>query len=130
MSLRPPIERTFGALHLAAALGALAVAAGAFGAHALSGRVPAPRLATFETAARYQLVHAAVLLALALAPTPRPLTQRLLTAGVCVFSGSLYLLVLLDLPWLGAVTPLGGALLIAGWLSLLRPPAPDGRTTS
>jgi uncharacterized membrane protein YgdD (TMEM256/DUF423 family) len=105
-------------LRTAAVLGALAVAAGAFGAHALRGTVTDARLATFDTAAKYQLVHAVLLAALAHAPVG-PLAPRLITAGTVVFSGTLYLLVLLDLPVLGAVTPVGGLLLIAGWLSLL-----------
>lgn len=110
--------RTPGPVRFAAVLGALAVAAGAFGAHALRDRVPADRLAVWETAARYHLVHAVVLLVLALLPVPPRLSQRLIAAGVCVFAGSLYLLVLLDQPLLGAVTPIGGVLLIAGWASL------------
>ncbi len=117
-------------LRLASALGALAVAAGAFGAHALSGRVPPERIATWDTAARYHLVHAVVLLLLALSPVPRALSANLLTAGVTIFSGTLYALVLLDLPVLGAVTPLGGALLIAGWISLARAPALETRPRS
>ena len=108
-----------GPLRLAALLGALAVAAGAFGAHALRDRVPADRLAVWETAARYHLLHAVVLLILALQPVPPRLSQRLIAAGVVVFAGSLYLLVLLDQPLLGAVTPVGGVLLITGWASLV-----------
>lgn len=106
------------ALRFAATLGAIAVAGGAFGAHALRDHVPADRLAVWETAARYHLVHAVVLLVLALLPSPPVLSQRLIGAGVCVFAGSLYLLVLLDQPLLGAVTPIGGLLLISGWASL------------
>lgn len=117
-------------LRVAGALGALGVAAGAFGAHALSGRVPPERLATWDTAARYHLVHAVLLLVLALSPVPRPLPSNLLTAGVTIFSGTLYALVLLDLPVLGAVTPIGGVLLIAGWLSLARTPALETRQRS
>lgn len=105
-------------LRSAALLGALAVAAGAFGAHALRGRIPDERLATFDTAAKYQLAHAVLLAALAYAPV-HPIAPRLITAGTVVFSGTLYALVLLDLPVLGAVTPLGGLMLIAGWLCLL-----------
>lgn len=105
---------------VAALLGATAVAAGAFGAHALRGAVPAERLATWQTGASYHLVHAVVLYVLALSPTPRPLSFGLFTAGVLLFSGSLYALVLLDVPALGAVTPLGGVTFILGWLSLAR----------
>jgi uncharacterized membrane protein YgdD (TMEM256/DUF423 family) len=102
----------------AAFLGATAVAAGAFGAHALADGIPPERLETWRTAAAYQLVHAVLLAALAVNGDPRPWARRLLTGGVLVFAGTLYLLVLLDLPVLGAVTPLGGASLIAGWAAL------------
>ncbi len=105
---------------IAGVLGALAVAAGAFGAHALRGQVTPERLDTWQTAASYHLVHAVVLLVLASAPTPRTTSFALFGAGIVLFSGSLYALVLLDLPVLGAVTPLGGVAFIAGWLSLAR----------
>lgn len=107
-------------MRVAAVLGALAVAAGAFGAHALRDHVPAARLETWHTAASYHLVHAVVLLVLATASRARPLSFGLFATGILVFSGSLYALVLLDLPWLGAVTPLGGVAFILGWLSLAR----------
>ena len=107
-------------LLLPAGFGATAVAAGAFGAHALADHVTPERLETWRTAAHYHLVHAAVLLALELAPTPRVLPVRLFALGILLFSGSLYLLVLLDIPVLGAVTPFGGVAFIAGWLSLAR----------
>ncbi len=104
-------------LRTAALLGATAVAAGAFGAHALSAHVTPERLETWRTGAHYHLVHSVVLLALALAGDPSPWGRRLFTAGTLVFAGSLYLLVLLDVPVLGAVTPIGGASLIAGWVT-------------
>lgn len=109
---------------VAGVIGALGVMAGAFGAHALSGMVTEARLETWETAARYHLIHAVVLVVLSLIPTLRPLTSRLILAGMFIFSGSLYTLVLSDVPWLGAITPIGGVLLIAGWLSLAFPAAP------
>jgi len=98
--------------------------AGAFGAHALRALVTPDRLDTWQTAAQYQLVHAAVLLALAawlqLAPTRlRRWALRFFVAGICLFSGSLYLLVLLDKAWFGAVTPVGGVALILAWGMLL-----------
>lgn len=105
-------------LRAIAILGALGVLAGAFGAHALRDHVAPERLATWETAARYHLLTAVALLYVRTLPSPWP--ARLLYAGACVFAGSLYLLVLLDLPVLGAVTPVGGLLMIAGWLSLAR----------
>ncbi|MFP4541483.1 MAG: DUF423 domain-containing protein, partial [Opitutales bacterium] len=79
------------------------------------------RLATWETAVLYHLVHAVALLALALAGTETPgagarrWTSRLWITGVVIFSGSLYLLCLTGQTWLGAITPLGGVALLAGW---------------
>lgn len=106
-------------IRVVAVLGALAVAAGAFGAHALRDAVTPERLATWQTGASYHLVHAVVLLVLASRPAPRRLPFALLATGVVLFSGSLYALVLLDAPRLGMITPLGGVAFIAGWLSLL-----------
>ena len=107
---------------IAALYGASAVALGAFGAHGLRSRVAAELLVTWETAAHYHQLHAVALLALALftAATGKATTwpTALIAAGTLVFSGSLYLLVLTGQRWLGAITPLGGVLLIAGWLSL------------
>ena len=99
-----------------AILGGLAVAAGAFGAHALRGTVTPERLEVFETAVRYQMVHALALLAAG--PLGAGKAGWAFLAGIVVFSGSLYGLVLLDQRWLGAITPLGGLLLIAGWVLL------------
>lgn len=92
-------------------LGALAVAAGAFGAHALAGN---PRIETWKTAALYHLVHAVALAT----PHANPLARRLWFVGIILFSGSLYSLVLLDAPRLGIITPLGGIALITGWVCL------------
>lgn len=105
---------------LGAVLAGLAVALGAFGTHALESRAPVGRLATWETGVRYHLVHALALLALGLAQTRWSAAGlgragALIALGTLVFSGSLYLLVLTDTPVLGAVTPLGGVLLLAGW---------------
>ena len=104
-------------------MGALAVALGAFGAHALAEAVPVERLNTWRTGASYHLAHA---LALGLAAVVLRQTGSRLAAiagwsflgGMVLFSGSLYALVLLDLPVLGAVAPFGGAAFIAGWLCL------------
>ncbi len=110
---------------LAAAIGFIGVAAGAFGAHALADRVPAARLATFETGARYALYHALALLGIAALtrwwPEPHRMLRwsgYLMAAGVVLFSGSLFMLVLTDTPWLGAVTPLGGVCFLLGWAVL------------
>lgn len=103
-----------------AVLAGLAVAAGAFGAHALAGRLTPERLQTFETAARYQMYHALALLVAAWAagawasPAATWAGYSFL-AGIVLFSGSLYLLVLTGTSWLGAVTPLGGVAFLTGW---------------
>ena len=103
-----------------AVLALLAVAAGAFGAHGLEGTIPAGRLETFETAARYQMYHALGLLFLGLAAAGWPRRAwtgpaALLFGGILVFSGSLYALALTGIGVFGAIAPLGGASLIAGW---------------
>ena len=108
---------------ISAISGALAVAAGAFGAHGLRDRVTADQLAAWSTATQYHLIHSAVLLALALyalyADKSIRLPASLFLAGMLLFSGSIYLLVLTPWRWLGPITPIGGLCLIAGWLSLL-----------
>jgi len=101
----------------------ISVAAGAFGAHALRGRLTPEYLAVFETAARYQMYHALGLLAVAWAitrwPGPLPVWAGwLFVAGTALFSGSLYILALTGIRWWGAVTPLGGAAFLAGWICL------------
>jgi uncharacterized membrane protein YgdD (TMEM256/DUF423 family) len=101
----------------------LAVAAGAFGAHALRPRLAPEALAVFETAARYQMYHALALVACGLGPrrsNPRPVAwaAALFVAGIVLFSGSLYLLALTGWRALGMVTPLGGAAWLVGWAAL------------
>jgi uncharacterized membrane protein YgdD (TMEM256/DUF423 family) len=108
---------------LGAASGFVAVAAGAFGAHALRARLAPDLLAVFETAARYQMYHALALLAVAWVASrwPGPLPQWagwLFVGGMVLFSGSLYALALSGVRWLGAITPLGGAAFLAGWICL------------
>jgi uncharacterized membrane protein YgdD (TMEM256/DUF423 family) len=110
-------RRVFAAGSMLAALG---VGLGAFGAHGLKSVVTAERLAVFETGVRYQMYHALGLLALAWAISRWPERRLapaawLLLFGTVVFSGSLYLLVLTGTGWFGAITPLGGVALIAGW---------------
>jgi uncharacterized membrane protein YgdD (TMEM256/DUF423 family) len=105
-------------------LGLVGVAAGAFGAHGLRDQLTPARLQTFQTAVRYQLIHAPVVLVVAglAGQNPAPLLRLagwLLVGGAVVFAGSLYLLVLADLPALGAVTPLGGVGMLTGWVCLL-----------
>jgi uncharacterized membrane protein YgdD (TMEM256/DUF423 family) len=90
----------------------IAVAAGAFGAHALRARLSPADLATFETGARYQMYHALAL------SGPAQLAGWCFVAGTLLFSGSLYLLTLTDTRWLGAITPLGGVAFLVGWVAL------------
>ncbi|MDG2049217.1 MAG: DUF423 domain-containing protein [Myxococcota bacterium] len=103
--------------------GALAVIAGAFGAHGLRDRVSPEQLSAWTTASQYHLLHSIVILALALYALNSQVSIRLqgglFAAGVIFFSGSIYLLVLTEQRWLGPVTPIGGLLLMAAWGSLL-----------
>lgn len=115
------MERTFFAL--GAVLGLVGVALGAFGAHGLRASRPPADLATWDTAARYQLIHALALFAVAWAATQWPSWRVhaagwLLVAGIVIFSGSLYTLVLTGQRWMGAITPLGGVCFLAGWALL------------
>lgn len=108
---------------LGATLAGLAVAAGAFGAHGLRARLSPEMLTIFETAVRYQMYHALGLLAVAWATTrwpgsAAPIAGWLLVAGIVVFSGSLYVLTLTGVRWLGAITPIGGVAFLAGWALL------------
>ena len=101
----------------AALSGASAVLLGAFGAHALARyTTDAKALATWQTASAYHLIHSGVLLHAAGAGNTA--ACRLLAGGMLVFSGSLYVLTLSGQKWLGAVTPIGGLLLTAGWVAL------------
>jgi uncharacterized membrane protein YgdD (TMEM256/DUF423 family) len=108
---------------IAAASAALAVAAGAFGAHALRSRLAPRDLEIFETAARYQILHALALLAaawlidrgIAAAST----AAWGFTIGSLVFCGSLYIMVFTGMRWLGAVTPIGGVAFIVGWVMMV-----------
>lgn len=100
-------------------LAALGVGCGAFGAHGLRAVLDANALGWWQTAVQYQLWHAIALVALAaLSGLRSTLPAALLVAGTVVFSGSLYLMALGAPRWLGAVTPIGGSLLIAGWVLL------------
>jgi uncharacterized membrane protein YgdD (TMEM256/DUF423 family) len=109
---------------LGAALAALAVILGAFGAHALKTRLPADLLEVYQTAVLYHFWHALGVLAVGLALQQLPdagwlrAAGWLLTAGVVLFCGSLYLLAFTGARWLGAVTPFGGVAFILGWLAL------------
>ena len=103
--------------------GFLGVALGAFGAHGLKSRLTPEMLAVFEVGVRYQMYHALALLAVAWASTRWPGSSVnaagwLFLAGTIIFSGSLYLLSLTGLRWLGAITPIGGVAFLLGWLLL------------
>lgn len=117
------ISQIFGVL--ASLAGGLAVVLGAFGAHALKDRLEPAMLAAFNTAVHYQMLHATVVLVIMLLARTSDSPGFLLgaagsmLAGILLFSGSLYVLVLWGWRWLGPITPLGGALLIIGWGLLL-----------
>lgn len=105
---------------IAAILLALAVAAGAFGAHALKNVLSAERLETWQTAVQYHAWHALGLMLIALIGIQFDLAvtwpASLILAGIVIFSGSLYVLCLSGIGWLGAFTPIGGVAFIAGWI--------------
>lgn len=108
---------------LGALSGAISVAAGAFGAHALRARVEPRLLEVFETAARYQMYHALALFVVAWASTRWAgslvhASGWLFVAGTVLFSGSLYAMTFTGIRALGAITPLGGVCFIAGWICL------------
>jgi uncharacterized membrane protein YgdD (TMEM256/DUF423 family) len=109
---------------LASFSGLLAVAFGAFGAHALKNRLDDYAMGVFHTAVQYHFYHSLALLAVGVIALNYPHTALLrssgwlFTLGIVVFSGSLYLLSLTGLRWLGAVTPIGGLAFIAGWACL------------
>jgi uncharacterized membrane protein YgdD (TMEM256/DUF423 family) len=108
-------------IRLAAALGFLGVALGAFGAHGLRERLSPAMLEVYRTGVLYHLLHAVALLAVALGAghLARPrVVAALFTAGIVLFSGSLYALALTGARALGAVTPFGGLLFMAGWATL------------
>jgi len=107
----------------AAIFGLLGVAAGAFGAHLLKGRLSAGDLAIFEVGVRYQMYHALALLAVGvlgdrLAGPWLNASGWLFFFGTVIFSGSLYFLTLVGMRWMGAITPLGGTAFLAGWACL------------
>ncbi len=119
------IEPLRPALVLGALFALLAVMAGAFGAHGLRGVVDARGLEVFQTAVTYQIYHSLALILVAILPVAG-LSRHLLgiaagffVAGILLFSGSLYLLVLMDLRWMGPVTPVGGIGFMVGWILVL-----------
>lgn len=103
---------------IGAALAGLGVILGAFGAHALKKRVAEDRIAIWNTGVLYHLIHAVAIVAAASLPFDSGTCSALFAAGIAVFSGSLYSLVLSDRRWLGAITPIGGVAFIAGWVAM------------
>ena len=109
-----------------AALALLAVVSGAFAAHGLKTILDAQQLALFETAARYQMYHALALLIIGIMASLQQFSRTLLKLaafafilGIFLFCGSLYLLAVSGITWLGAITPLGGTAFLAGWLAMM-----------
>jgi len=106
---------------LASLSGMLAVTFGAFGAHALRSRLDEHTMSVFQTAVQYHFYHSLALLAVGVIALSQPQTALLRSSGylfvvgIVVFSGSLYLLSISGMRWLGAITPLGGLAFIAGW---------------
>lgn len=114
---------SFAWIGIAAINGLIAVAAGAFGAHALEGRLDPQAVEVFELSARYQMYHALAMLAAgwlaaSLGSRLAAVSAGLMFAGIILFCGSLYALSLTGLKWLGAVTPFGGTCFLLGWLLL------------
>ncbi|MBE9051922.1 DUF423 domain-containing protein [Nostocales cyanobacterium LEGE 11386] len=110
---------------VAAVLGGLSVAAGAFASHALREKISERSLEIFETGARYQMYHALALLLVAIlisrSESPQPILVAsgwLFIIGMAIFSGSLYALSLTGVKLLGAITPLGGVAFLAAWGAL------------
>ncbi len=109
---------------LASLSGMFAVILGAFGAHGLKNRLDAYSMGVFETAVQYHFYHSLALLAVGMLALSQPQTTMLKSSGwlfllgIFIFSGSLYLLSVTGVRWLGAVTPLGGLAFLAGWACL------------
>jgi uncharacterized membrane protein YgdD (TMEM256/DUF423 family) len=116
------MEKTF--LLLASVFAGLAVALGAFGAHALESRLSAQYLATYEVGVRYHFYHALALLGVVAVLSRWPASGAAVAAGwlfvvgIVIFSGTLYLLAFTGARWLGALTPIGGVAFLAGWACL------------
>lgn len=117
------MERLF--FSIASLLGGVAVALGAFGAHAMRGKVAENLLANYETGVRYHFYHALALFAVVIAIQRWPTSSLptiagwLFIVGIAIFSGSLYVMAFTGLRWLGAITPIGGVAFIAGWICLM-----------
>jgi uncharacterized membrane protein YgdD (TMEM256/DUF423 family) len=111
------------AIRIAGIIGFLAVALGAFGAHGLTKLLAANNtLEIYHTAVLYHLVHAVVLLVIALRTPMRSGPFLSFLSGVLIFSGSLYLLAITNMRWLGAITPFGGVGFLVGWAWMIFAP--------
>ncbi len=111
--------KTMMAYRFSAVMGFLAVCLGAFGAHSLKDLLAANGTASvWQTAALYHLVHSVVLLGLASRAELAQGAWRLFAIGILIFSGSLYVVAITNIRWFGAITPVGGACLLGGWLML------------
>ena len=107
------------AVRISAALGALAVALGAFGAHSLKHLLAENQTADiWQKAVFYHFIHTVMMFALATRPTLQRGPWFSFLIGIIIFSGSLYALALTNIRWLGAITPIGGISFIIGWLWL------------
>lgn len=115
----PDTRLTFHPGKVGAVLALLAVAFGAFGAHALRDIVTPERLQTFETGVRYQMYHALALLVMSVLPLKNYRAAWFILIGTIIFSGSLYILVLSNIGIFGALTPIGGVLQLVGWAWLV-----------
>lgn len=109
-------------LIIGASLAGLAVLIGAFGAHGLKARVSSEDLGIFESAVRYHMYHSLGIILISILGITKDfpddillMPAYLMIAGIIIFSGSLYILVLTNIRWLGAITPIGGSLLIFSW---------------
>lgn len=112
-------------IQLAAIFGALAVMIGAFGAHGLKERIAPELMTVYQTGVQYHFYHVAALLAVGMLALQSPPSSWLnisgwaFVTGILIFSGSLYVLAISGIRWLGAVTPIGGVAFIVGWIALL-----------
>ena len=113
-------------LLLSAVSGFLGVSIGAFGAHGLESVLDPELMGTYQTGVEYQLFHTAALLGIGILSLQYPkakalqLSGLMMVVGIVVFSGSLYLLALSGVSWLGAITPIGGVAFLAAWAALFR----------
>lgn len=118
-----PISKLF--IVLGATMTMLGVILGAFGAHALKSRIPADLMTVFQTGVQYHFYHALGLIMIGIIAFHLPQSGLLkwsgwtMFAGIILFSGSLYVLALTNIKWLGAITPLGGTAFIISWLLVI-----------